>query len=144
MSALFDANFKNDIEYLITVKTEYKLLEKKFLKAREVLKKWEVRATLAEEKGKFKLQTEAESQAEIVRNEIKYLTDQLLVLKVEVEKAIKRTQESPQQQLSIDPKNLLAEMKTLIGDGESLEFEKKIKIIQVDNELEELKKKMDF
>ncbi|MCK5674387.1 MAG: hypothetical protein KAH95_13485 [Spirochaetales bacterium] len=134
---------KNDKEYLIAVKTEYKLLEKKFLKTREKLEKWEKRATLAEEKGKSKLQSEAEAQAEIVRNDIKYLTDQLVGLKVEVEKALETTRKSPQQQLSIDPNNLLAEMNTLIGNGQSLEFDKRFKIIQVDNELEELKKKME-
>ena len=134
---------KNDKEYLIAVKTEYKLLEKKFLKTREKLEKWEKRATLAEEKGKSKLQSEAEAQAEIVRNDIKSLTDQLVGLKVEVEKALETTRKSPQQQLSIDPNNLLAEMNTLIGNGQSLEFDKRFKIIQVDNELEELKKKME-
>ncbi len=133
----------NDKEYLIAVKTEYKLLEKKFLKTREKLEKWEKRATLAEEKGKSKLQSEAEAQAEIVRNDIKSLTDQLVGLKVEVEKALETTRKSPQQQLSIDPNNLLAEMNTLIGNGQSLEFDKRFKIIQVDNELEELKKKME-
>ena len=134
---------KNDKEYLITVKTEYKLLEKKFLKTREKLEKWEKRATLAEENGKYQLQSEAEAQAEIFINDIKYLTDQLVKLKIEVEKAVKANFESSKKKLSIDPNKLLAEMNTLIGDGQSLEFDKELKIIQVDNELEELKKKMD-
>ncbi len=64
-------------------------------------------------------------------------------LKVEVEKAVEINRKSPQQQLSIDPKNLLAEMNTLIGDKQSFEFDNELKIIQVDNELEELKKKME-
>jgi phage shock protein A len=134
---------KNDKEYLIAVKTEYKLLEKKFLKTRDKLDKWEKRATLAEEKGKFNLLSEAEAQAEIVRNDIKYMTDQLVGLKVEVEKAVDTTRKSPQKQLSIDPNNLLEEMNALIGDGQSSEFDEELKIIQVDNELEELKKKME-
>ncbi|MCK5672702.1 MAG: hypothetical protein KAH95_04965, partial [Spirochaetales bacterium] len=92
---------KSDKEYLITVKTEYKLLEKKFLKTREKLIKWNKRVTLAEEKGKSKLQSEAEAQAEIVKNEIKYLTEQLVGLKVEVERTLETTKKSPQQQLSI-------------------------------------------
>ncbi|MCK5152812.1 MAG: hypothetical protein KAQ93_00510 [Spirochaetales bacterium] len=143
MSSLLHSNSKNDREYLIAVKTEYKLLEKKFLKAKEKLDKWETRTSLAEEKGKTNLQTEAESQAEIFRSKINYLTDQLIGLKVEVEKAIRTIHISPQQQLSIDPNKLLTEMNNLIGDNNSLSLEKEIKIINVDNELEELKKKME-
>ncbi|MCK5200097.1 MAG: hypothetical protein KAR21_17190, partial [Spirochaetales bacterium] len=70
MSSLSHADSKNDREYLITVKTEYKLLEKKYIKAREGLKKWEGRVNLARQKGKTGLQMEAEGQAEIVRNDI--------------------------------------------------------------------------
>ena len=143
MSSLSNSNFKNDREYLITVKTEYKLLEKKYLNSREKLEKWETRAKLAEEKGKFKLQSEAEGQAEIVRNNIKYLTEQFVGLKIEVEKALETTRKSPQQQLSIDPNKLLADMNTLIGDKQSFEIDKELKIIQVDNELEKLKKNME-
>jgi len=134
---------KNDKEYLIVIKTEYKLLEKKYLKAREKLEKWEARVSLAEKKGKSNLQTEAESQVEIIRNNIKYLTDQLLSLKTELEKTVRVIHESPKQQLSIDPNKLLSDMNNLIGDKNTLIFEEEMKIIRVDTELEELKKKME-
>ena len=134
---------KTDKEYLIVIKTEYKLLEKKYLKAREKLEKWEARVSLAEKKGKSNLQTEAESQVEIIRNNIKYLTDQLLSLKTELEKTVRVIHESPKQQLSIDPNKLLSDMNNLIGDKNTLIFEEEMKIIRVDTELEELKKKME-
>ena len=133
---------KIDQEYLITVKTEYKLLEQKYITARENLKKWENRVNLAKQNGKISLQMEAEGRAEIVRNDIKYLTDQLMGLKIEVEKAVRAIHESPQQ-LSIDPNKLLADLNNLIGDGNTMELEKDINGIKVDNELERLKKEMD-
>ncbi len=142
MSSLLHADSKNDREYLIIVKTEYKLLEKKYLKAREDLKIWESRVNLAKEKGKTDLQMEAEGRAEIVRNDIKYLTDQLMSLKMEVEKAVREIHESPQQ-LSIDPNKLLADMNNLIGDRNTIELEKDINRIKADNELERLKKDME-
>jgi len=134
---------KNDKEYLISIKTEYKLLEQKYIKTREDLKKWETRVNLAKEKGKTNLQTEAEDRAEIVRNDIRYLTDQLMGLKLEVEKAVSAIHESPQQQLSIDPNRLLAEINNLIGDGNAMELEKDINRIKADNELERLKREME-
>ncbi len=143
MSSLSKSKFKDDREYFISVKTEYKLLETKFLKARDKLVKWETRAILAEEKGESSLQSEAENQVEIIRNDINYLTDQLMGLKKEVEKAVTAIRELPQQQLSVDPNKLLAEMNTLIGDRQSLNLEKEIKTIKVDNELERIKKKME-
>jgi phage shock protein A len=133
---------KNDKEYLISIKTEYKLLEQKYIKTREDLKKWETRVNLAKEKGNTNLQMEAEGRAEIVRNDIKYLTDQLMGLKTEVEKAVRALHESPQQ-LSIDPNKLLTDMNNLIGDSNNMELEKDINGINVDNELERLKKEMD-
>ena len=143
MSSLSHADSKNDREYLITVKTEYKLLEKKYIKAREGLKKWEGRVNLARQKGKTGLQMEAEGRAEIVRNDIKYLTDQLMSLKMEVEKAVRAIHDSPQQ-LSIDPNKLLADLNNLIGNGNTMELEKDINGIKVDNELERLKRDMEY
>ena len=142
MSSLSHADSKNDREYLIAVKTEYKLLEQKYIKARENLKKWESRVNLAKEKGNTNLQMEAGGRSEIIRNDIKYLTDQLVGLKVEVEKAVRAIHESPRQ-LSIDPKKLLADMNNLIGDGNTMELENDINGIKVDNELERLKKEME-
>lgn len=142
MSSLLHADSKNDREYLITVKTEYKLLEQKYIKAREDHKKWENRVNLARQKGKTNLQMEAEGQAEIVRNDIKYLTDQLLSLKMEVEKAVRAIHESSQQ-LSIDPDKLLADLNNLIGDSGAMELEKDINGIKADNELERLKREME-
>ncbi|RKX87321.1 MAG: hypothetical protein DRP58_03040 [Spirochaetes bacterium] len=133
---------KNDKEYFIAVKTEYKLLERKYLKYKENLKKWENRIDLARQAGKSDLQIDAESQVEIIRNEIKYLTDKLVNLKIEVEKTVRAIHESPQQ-LSIDPNKLLADINNLIGDSRSMEIEKDINKINADNELEELKKKME-
>ncbi len=133
---------KNDKEYFIAVKTEYKLLERKYLKYKENLKKWETRISLAKEARKVNLQMEAENQVEIIRNEIKYLTDKLVNLKIEVEKTVRAIHESPQQ-LSIDPNKLLADINNLIGDSRSMEIEKDINKINADNELEELKKKME-
>ena len=141
MSSLLQSNSKNDKEYLIAVKTEYKLLEKKYLKAVDKFKKWETRAKLAKEKNKSNLQAEAEGQAEIIRNNIKHLTDQLVGLKIEVKNAVKRIRETPQQ-LSIDPRKLLTEMENLIGDGSTMELENDINEIKVDNELEKLKREM--
>jgi len=142
MSSLLHSNSKNDKEYLIAVKTEYKLLEKKYLKAMNKLKKWELRAKLAEGKGELNLKTAAENQAEIIRNDIKYLTDQLVSLKIEVEKAVSSIHKSTQP-LSIDPNKLLNEMNNLIGNETPSKMEKEINIIKVDNELEELKRKME-
>ena len=68
---------------------------------------------------------EAEGRSEIIRNDIKYLTDQLMSLKIEIEKAVRAIHESPQQ-LSIDPNKLLADMNNLIGDGSAMELEKNI------------------
>lgn len=143
MSSLYNANSNNDKEYLLTVKTEYKLLEKKILKTRNYLAKWEERTKLAEEKGKLSLKTEAEKQTEIFRNDINYLTDQLIGLKSELEKVANKIKETPPQ-LSIDPKKLLSEMNNLLGERTSLDFDKEMNIINVDNELEKLKKKMDL
>ncbi len=134
---------KNDKEYLITIKTEYKLLEQKYIKNREDLKKWETRVTLAKEKGNTNLQMEAEGRAEILQNDVKYLTDQLIGLRLEVEKAVRAIHESPPQELSIDPNKLLADMNNLIGDGNTMELEKDINRIKADNELERLKKEME-
>lgn len=134
---------KNDKEYLITIKTEYKLLEQKYIKTREDLKKWKTRITLANEKGNTNLQMEAEDRAEILQNDVKYLTDQLIGLKLEVEKAVRAIHDSPPQELSIDPNKLLADMNNLIGDGNTVELEKDINKIKADNELERLKKEMD-
>lgn len=133
----------NDKEYLITIKTEYKLLEQKYIKIREDLKKWETRVTLAKEKGNINLQMEAEGRAEILQNDVKYLTDQLTGLKLEVEKAVRAIHESPPRELSIDPNKLLADMNNLIGDGNTMELEKDINKIKADNELERLKREMD-
>lgn len=135
-------NSKNDKEYLITVKTEYKLLEQKYIKTREDLKIWESRVNLAKEKGNTNLQMEAEGRAEIVRNDIKYLTDQLMILKTEVEKAVRAIHESPRQ-LSVDPKKLLADMNNLIGDGNTMELKQDINKIKADNELKRLKREME-
>jgi len=143
MSSLLHSNSKNDREYLIAVKTEYKLLGKKYLRAMDKLKKWELRAILAKDKGKLNLKTIAEDQTKIIKNEIKYLTDQLVGLKVEVEKAVKAIRESPQQELSVDPNKLLKEINLLIGNENPSILEKEINIIKVDNELEELKRKME-
>ena len=142
MSSLSNTNMKKDREYLITVKTEYKLLEQKYIKAREDLKKWETRVNLAKEKGNTNLQMEAEDRSEIIRNDIKYLTDQLMSLKTEVEKAVRTIHESPQQ-LSIDPNKLLADMNNLIGNGNTRVLEKDINKIKADNELERLKREME-
>ncbi len=142
MDSLSHADSKNDKEYLITVKTEYKLLEQKYIKAREDLKKWETRVNLAKQKGKTDLQMEAEGRAGIVRNDIKYLIDQLMGIKVEVEKAVRAIHESPLR-LSIDPDKLLADLNNLIGDGNTMELEKDINGIKADNELERLKKEME-
>lgn len=134
-------NSKKDKEYLITIKTEYNILEKKYISAREELNKWEERITLAEKKEKPGLKKEAEGQAEQIRSKIKYLTDQLTGLKADVEQAIITIRKSPQQ-LSIDPEKLLAEMEGLIGNGVAMDLEKDLNEINVDNELERLKKEM--
>lgn len=142
MSSLLHSNSKNDKEYLIAVKTEYKLLEKKYLHARKDLKKWENRVVLAKKNSKTVLKLEAENQSEIIRNDIKHQTDQLVGLKIEVEKAVRTIHESPQR-LSIDPNQLLADMNNLIRDGGAMELEKDINGIKVDNELERLKRELD-
>ena len=142
MSSLLHSNSKNDREYLIAVKTEYKLLEKKYIKTIGKLKKWEARAILAENKGVLNLKTEAEDQTKIIRNDIRNLTDQLLGLKREVEKAVNSIQKSTRQ-LSVDPNKLLIEINRLIGKENPSNMEKEINIIKVDNELEELKRKME-
>ncbi|MDA3939453.1 MAG: hypothetical protein PF693_09115 [Spirochaetia bacterium] len=135
-----DSNYNK--EYLIAVKTEFKLLEKKVLKARNKLEKWETRVDLAQEKGKLNLQTEAEEQVEIIKNDINSLTNQLTDLKTEVEKAVRANNESLQK-LSIDPNKLLADMNNLIGDTNPSDLEKEMNIIKMDNELERLKKEME-
>jgi len=133
-------NSKNDTEYLIAVKTEYKLLEKKYIKARENLKKWEDRVTLAKENNRDKLQAEAENQVEIIQNKIKHLINQLIELKVEVRKALKSITESTEQ-LSIDPDKLLKDLERLIGDS-TMNLEKDINTLKAENELEQLKNKI--
>lgn len=146
MSSFSHINPKSNRDYLITVKTEYKLLEQKYIIAREKLKKWEARVNLAKEIGKTGLMMEAEGQAELVRNDIKYLTDQLMGLRTEVEKAVGAIRESTLQ-LSVDPNKLLADLKNLIGDDEKPGLkpglEKDINEIKVNNELERLKKEMN-
>ena len=138
MSSLFHLNSKNDKEFLIAVKTEYKLLEKKYLKAQDKLKKWETRINIAGQAGKVNLKIEAEEQAEIIRNNIKYLTEQLSGLKQEVEKAVNEIKIQPRK-LSIDPNKLFADIKNLIGNSSTLILEKQINEIKVDNELKRLK-----
>jgi len=134
-------DYRKDREYLITVKTEYKLLEKKYFEAKEELAKWNARINLAKEKTNTNLQTKAEKQSEIILNYITYLTGQLMELKIEVEKAALTIQESPRH-LSINPGKLLTDINSLIGDKNSLNLEKEINKINVDNELEKLKRKM--
>jgi len=135
---------KNDKEYLIAIKTEYKLLEKKYQKTKENLGKWEARVKLAGEKSKLNLKTNAEAEVEIIKNDINYITDQLMSLKLELEKVIRLIKESPKQQLTIDPNKLLFDMNNLIGNKNTLNFEEEMKILKVDTELEELKKKMEL
>jgi|APSaa5957512622_1039677.scaffolds.fasta_scaffold75511_2 hypothetical protein len=142
MSSSSNANKQSEKQYFITVNTEYKVLEKKFLQVRENLKKWEQRVNLAKKNGKFELQIEAEGQVEIIGKKVRYITDQLMSLKMEVEKALKSLHKFSQQQLSIDPNKLLADMNNLIGDGDSMNLEKEFNNIEVDNELERLKKEM--
>lgn len=142
MSPLSNKNSVWDREYLISIKAEYNLLEQKYISVRKELKKWEGRITLAEKNGKTYLKREAEGQAELIRNDISYLTDQLMGLKTEVEKTVSEIQKQPQQ-MSIDPNKLLADMKNLIGENNTLELEKEINEINADYELARLKKEME-
>ena len=66
-----------------------------------------------------------------------------MALKIDVSKAVREIHESPQQ-LSIDPKKLLNDINNLIGNGNTMELEKDIDGIKVDNELERLKREMKF
>jgi phage shock protein A len=141
MGSLLNSNSKDDVEYLITVKTEYKLLEKKYLKNRENLKIWETRITLAKEKNNLNLQIKAEEQVEGFQGKIEYLSEKLMELKIELEKVMRSIKESPQK-LSIEPDKLLADMNNLIGNSAELELEKDINTIKVENELDRLKREL--
>ncbi len=142
MSNLSNSNSNEDRRYLIAVKTEYKLLEQKFTTARDELKKWNDRIILAKQKKMINLQAEAEKKAETIQNRIKYLTEELIKLKVEAERIIETAKTSPEK-LSLDPGELLNNLKNLIGDDTPFELEKGIRNIKVDNELEKIKREMD-
>jgi len=132
---------KNDKEYFITIKTEYKVLEKKYLSRQQELKKWENRSKLAEENNRQKLQTEAESQVEIIRDNIKHLITQLIELEIEVKKTLESINKSTEQ-LSIDPDKLLTDLERLIGDSNTMDLEKNINTLKAENKLEQLKNKI--
>jgi len=133
----------SSVAYLITAKTEYKLLEKKYIKTKETLAKWENRIYLAKQAGKPSLQVNAESQVEIIRDNIKHLITQLIELEIEVKKTLESITKSPEQ-LSIDPDKLLKDLESLIGDSTTMDLEKDIKTLNAENELERLKKRMDM
>ena len=132
---------KNDKEYFITIKTEYKVLEKKYLSRQQELKKWENRSKLAEENNRKKLQTEAESQVEIIRDNIKHLITQLIELEIEVKKTLESINKSTEQ-LSIDPDKLLTDLERLIGNSNTMDLEKNINTLKAENKLEQLKNKI--
>jgi len=132
---------KNDEEYFITIKTEYKVLEKKYLSRQQELKKWENRSKLAEENNRKKLQTEAESQVEIIRDNIKHLITQLIELEIEVKKTLESINKSTEQ-LSIDPDKLLTDLERLIGNSNTMDLEKNINTLKAENKLEQLKNKI--
>ncbi len=140
MGSILYTKSANDREYFITIKTEYMLLERKYLTNQKDLKKWENRVTLAKENNRDKLQAEAENQVEIIQNKIKHLINQLIELKVEVRKALKSITESTEQ-LSIDPDKLLKDLERLIGDS-TMNLEKDINTLKAENELEQLKNKI--
>jgi len=132
---------KNGKEYFITIKTEYKILEKKYLTKQEELQKWENRAKLAKENSKIKLRTEAESQVENIQNSINHLINQLIDLKLEVRKALESINTTTGQ-LSIDPDKLLKDLERLIGDSSTMNLEKDINTLKAENELKQLKNKI--
>ena len=132
---------KNDKEYFITVKTEYKVLEKKYLNRQQELKKWENRSKLAKENNRKELQTEAESQVEIIRDNIKHLITQLIELEIEVKKTLESINKSTEQ-LSIDPDKLLKDLEKLIGNSSTMNLEKDINTIKAENEVQQLKNKI--
>ena len=142
MRSLSNSNSKNDLKYLVAVKTEYKLLEKKYISARDDLIKWNDRIQLAKQKDLLKLRTEAEKKAENIQSKIRYLTEELIKLKVEIERVMDTIQSIPQK-LSPDPAELLSNLENLIGDGTSLKLEKEIEEIKADKELERIKRDME-
>ncbi len=141
MGSILNTKSTYDREYYITIKTEYKILEKKYLTKQEELKKWENRAKLAKENSKIKLQSEAENQVENIQDSIKYLISKLIELKSEAGNALESTNKL-QEQPSVNPAKLLEDMEKLIGDSKNIELENKIIDIEVDNDLKKLKEKM--
>ena len=129
-----------DKEYFITIKTEYKVLEKKYLSRQQELKKWENRVNLAKGNNRDKLQAEAENQVEIIQNKIKHLITQLIELEIEFKKTLESINESTEQ-LSIDPDKLLKDLERLIGDS-AMNLEKDINTLKAENEFEQLKNKI--
>ena len=142
MSSFSESNSQSDKEYLIAVKSEYILLQQKYRKVADELKKWETRVGLAEQNGKFDLKLEAQSRVEMLHNDIRGLIGELTTLKTEVEKAVKTVRESPEI-LSINPNKLLADLENLIGNSSEMELESNIKGIELENELEKLKHEME-
>lgn len=142
MSSFSESNSQSDKEYLIAVKSEYILLQQKYRKVADELKKWETRVGLAEQNGKFDLKLEAQSRVEMLHNDIRGLIGELTTLKTEVEKAVKTVRESPEI-LSINPNKLLADLENLIGNSSEMELESNIKGIELENELEKLKNEME-
>ena len=141
MDSILNTKSTYDREYFITIKTEYKILEKKYLTKQEELKKWENRAKLAKENSKIKLLSEAENQVENIQDSIKHLVSKLIELKSEAGNALESTNKLPEQ-LSNNPAKLLKDMEKLIGDSKNIELENEIIDIEVDNDLKKLKEKI--
>ncbi len=141
MSSLSISNSKDDRNYLIAIKTESKLLEQKFITAKDALKKWNDRIDLAKQKGLISLQTEAEKKAESIQDKIKYLTEELIKLKAETENIAKTIRSTPGE-LSIDPDLLLANLRNLIGEENKPTLEDEIREIKSENELDKIKENL--
>jgi len=132
-------------EYVLTVMTESKKLDKEIAAIQDEIQLWAGRVKLAADSGR----TDLQSQAEIRLGEIKQKLDRRISEKSSLEAEIKTLKRKllylkNKPEMSVDADLLLAQFDMLLGDeAEEDELEKKFDSFEADSMLDELKKKMD-
>ncbi len=131
-------------EYVQNYVSSLKGLQRQLREAEENLQLWQKRARLAYEKqdrelARVALQKweEAKSSVERLRDEEKGLARTVDLLKQNYQK-LKRTPE-----MTVDAKALNEQLEQVVGSSESRRTERELKNIDLDSELENLKRKMN-
>ena len=131
-------------EYVQSFVSSLKALQKQLREAEEQLQLWQKRARLAYDKNDRELARvalqkweEAKSNVQRLRDEETGLTRTVDLLKENYQK-LKRTPE-----MTVDAKALNEQLEHVVGSSESRRTERELKNIDLDSELENMKRKMN-